>query len=70
MTAFIGRRVHHAAWRRGCDMADGCARTASDDGFIASFVRPGGNITGFTNIESSLGGSWSALRRSRPPSGV
>ena len=27
-------------------------------GFIASFARPGGNITGFTNIESSLGGKW------------
>ena len=40
-------------------------------GFIASFARPGGNITGFTNIKSSLGASgWSSLRRSRPPSGV
>jgi putative ABC transport system substrate-binding protein len=27
-------------------------------GFVASLLRPGGNITGFINIESSLGGKW------------
>ena len=27
-------------------------------GFVASLPRPGGNITGFINIESSLGGKW------------
>jgi putative ABC transport system substrate-binding protein len=27
-------------------------------GFVASLPRPGGNITGFVNIESSLGGKW------------
>jgi putative ABC transport system substrate-binding protein len=27
-------------------------------GFVASFPRPGGNITGFINIEASLGGKW------------
>jgi putative tryptophan/tyrosine transport system substrate-binding protein len=42
-------------------------------GFVASLARPGGNVTGFTNIniESSIGGKWLDLvRRSRPPSGV
>jgi putative ABC transport system substrate-binding protein len=28
------------------------------DGFVASLARPGGNITGFTNVEASLGGKW------------
>ena len=27
-------------------------------GFAASVARPGGNITGFTNVEASLGGKW------------
>jgi putative ABC transport system substrate-binding protein len=27
-------------------------------GFVASMARPGGNITGFTNFESSMGGKW------------
>jgi putative ABC transport system substrate-binding protein len=27
-------------------------------GFVASLAHPGGNITGFINIESSLGGKW------------
>ena len=40
-------------------------------GFIASFARPGGDITGFTNIESSLGGKWlEFVKETRPPSGV
>jgi len=30
-------------------------------GFLASLPRPGGNITGFINIESSLGGKWLEL---------
>jgi putative ABC transport system substrate-binding protein len=27
-------------------------------GFIASFARPGGNVTGFTNLEPSMAGKW------------
>jgi putative ABC transport system substrate-binding protein len=27
-------------------------------GFVASITRPGGNATGFTNVEASLGGKW------------
>jgi putative tryptophan/tyrosine transport system substrate-binding protein len=28
------------------------------DGFAASMARPGGNLTGFTNVEASMGGKW------------
>jgi putative ABC transport system substrate-binding protein len=31
-------------------------------GFVASFPRPGGNITGFATIEGSLGGKWLELQ--------
>ena len=27
-------------------------------GFVQSFARPGGNVTGFTNVEASMGGKW------------
>src|SRR5262249_698811 len=30
--------------------------------FVESLARPGGNATGFTNVESSLTGKWSAQR--------
>ncbi len=32
-------------------------------GFAASMARPGGNATGFTNVEASLGGKWVELLR-------
>jgi len=36
-------------------------------GFVASWVRPGGNITGFTNFEPSLAGKWlQALEQMAP----
>jgi putative ABC transport system substrate-binding protein len=31
------------------------------DGLVASMARPGGNVTGFTNVERSLGGKWLEL---------
>ena len=31
------------------------------DGFVAALARPGGNVTGFTNTMSSLGGKWVEL---------
>jgi putative tryptophan/tyrosine transport system substrate-binding protein len=37
-------------------------------GFVASLPRPGGNITGFINIESSLGGKWVELLKEIAPS--
>jgi ABC-type uncharacterized transport system substrate-binding protein len=36
-------------------------------GFVASLPRPGGNITGFINIESSLGSKWVELLREIVP---
>ncbi len=30
-------------------------------GFVASFPRPGGNVTGFSTTEDSLGGKWLEL---------
>ena len=37
------------------------------DGFVASLARPGGNITGFINIEGSMGGKWLELLKEIAP---
>jgi putative ABC transport system substrate-binding protein len=37
-------------------------------GFVESFSRPGGNITGFTNFEPTMGGKWVELIREIAPS--
>jgi putative ABC transport system substrate-binding protein len=36
-------------------------------GFVESLARPGGNITGFINIEASLGGKWLELLKEIAP---
>src|SRR5215831_7827616 len=36
-------------------------------GFVASLSRPGGNLTGFTPIENSLGGKWVELLKEVAP---
>jgi ABC-type uncharacterized transport system substrate-binding protein len=36
-------------------------------GFVASFPRPGGNVTGFVTIEGSLGGKWMELLKQIAP---
>jgi putative ABC transport system substrate-binding protein len=36
-------------------------------GFVASFPRPGGNLTGFSNIEDSQGGKWLELLKEIAP---
>ena len=36
-------------------------------GFVASLARPGGNITGFTNVEPSIGGKWLELLKLMSP---
>ena len=44
--------------------------TVSDpvgDGIVASFARPGGNVTGFTNIEASMGGKWVEILKEVAP---
>src|SRR5260370_15049217 len=37
------------------------------EGFVASFSRPGGNVTGFTNFESSMTGKWVELLKDIAP---
>jgi putative ABC transport system substrate-binding protein len=37
-------------------------------GFVESFPRPGGNITGFTNTEATMGAKWLGLLRDMAPS--
>jgi putative ABC transport system substrate-binding protein len=37
------------------------------DGLVDSMARPGGNVTGFTNVEASLGGKWLELLRDISP---
>jgi len=36
-------------------------------GFVASFARPGGNVTGFTNVDASMGGKWLELLKEMAP---
>jgi putative ABC transport system substrate-binding protein len=36
-------------------------------GFVTNLSRPGGNITGFINVESSLGGKWLGLLKEIAP---
>jgi putative ABC transport system substrate-binding protein len=36
-------------------------------GFVASFAHPGGNITGFTSVESSLAGKWLSILKDIAP---
>jgi putative ABC transport system substrate-binding protein len=37
------------------------------NGFAASLAHPGGNMTGFTNVESSMGGKWVELLKEIAP---
>ena len=39
-----------------------------DGGFVESMSRPGGNITGFTSFEYSIGGKWLELLKETVPS--
>jgi len=36
-------------------------------GFVASFPRPGGNVTGFTNLEPTMAGKWLELLKEIAP---
>src|SRR3984893_6880907 len=38
------------------------------NGFVAHLARPGGNITGFTNFEATMGGKWIELLKKIAPS--
>jgi putative ABC transport system substrate-binding protein len=37
------------------------------EGFVSSFARPGGNVTGFTNFDSSMTGKWVELLKEIAP---
>ncbi len=37
------------------------------DGFLASLPRPGGNVSGFTNLESTMAGKWVELLKEIEP---
>jgi putative ABC transport system substrate-binding protein len=39
-----------------------------EQGFVASLTRPGGNVTGFANFESAIGGKWLGLLKTVVPS--
>jgi putative ABC transport system substrate-binding protein len=39
-----------------------------DGGFVETMARPGGNITGFTRFEYSIGGKWLELLKEASPS--
>ena len=38
-----------------------------NQGFIADLAHPGGNITGFTNFEPTMGGKWIELLKKIAP---
>jgi putative tryptophan/tyrosine transport system substrate-binding protein len=38
-----------------------------ESGFVASLAHPGGNITGFTNFESAMGGKWLGVLKEAAP---
>jgi putative tryptophan/tyrosine transport system substrate-binding protein len=38
-----------------------------EQGFVQSLARPGGNVTGFTNFEASIGGKWLQLLKEADP---
>jgi putative tryptophan/tyrosine transport system substrate-binding protein len=40
------------------------------DGIVSSIARPGGNVTGFTNVEASLGGKWLEVLKEMSPTVV
>jgi len=42
-------------------------RAIRPQGFVASLARPGGNTTGFTNLEPSVGGKWVELLKDIAP---
>jgi putative ABC transport system substrate-binding protein len=45
----------------------GMVADPAGSGFIDNLARPGGNITGFTNFEASMGGKWLELLREAVP---
>jgi putative tryptophan/tyrosine transport system substrate-binding protein len=58
---FVNSTSATAAVQRETTMSPVVFATVSDpvgSGFVASLARPGGNITGFVNVEASIAGKW------------
>ena len=55
--------------RRGlCRLSLSKSPIPAGSGLVSSLARPGGNVTGFTNFEFSIGGKWIELLREIDPS--
>ena len=67
---FVNSTSATAAVQRETKIIPVVFATVSDpvgSGFVASLARPGGNITGFVNVEASIAGKWLALLKEVAP---
>ena len=67
---FVNSTSATAAIQRETDSIPVVFATVSDpvgSGFVASLARPGGNITGFINVEASIAGKWLELLKEVAP---
>ena len=67
---FVNSTSATAAVQRETTIIPVVFATVSDpvgSGFVASLVRPGGNITGFVNVEASIAGKWLGLLKEVAP---
>jgi putative ABC transport system substrate-binding protein len=67
---FVSSTSATAAMQRETSTIPVVFATVSDpvgSGFVASLPRPGGNITGFINVEGSIGGKWLELLKEIAP---
>jgi ABC-type uncharacterized transport system substrate-binding protein len=67
---FVNSTFATAAVQRETTIIPVVFATVSDpvgSGFVASLARPGGNITGFVNVEASIAGKWLGLLKEVAP---
>jgi putative ABC transport system substrate-binding protein len=67
---FVNSTSATAAVQRETTMIPVVFATVSDpvgSGFVASLARPGGNMTGFVNVEASIAGKWLGLLKEVVP---
>ena len=67
---FVNSTSATAAVQRETTIIPVVFATVSDpvgSGFVASLARPGGNITGFVNVEASIAGKWLGLLKEIAP---
>jgi hypothetical protein len=63
LTQRNGLEVRHASFQYDMDKLIRGLKS----GFVASFARPGGNVTGFTNLEPTMTGKWLDLLKEIAP---